>query len=76
MRYFNSAYQEIDGVPDDAQLLVTAVGTDWVRKIQDALAVGKFPYITAAARKDKVHFYVQKDRHDEIREFVKCLTSS
>lgn len=71
MRYFDSGWNEWDGIPDDAKFLVRAVGTYHVQVISDALRENGFPYFTAASRKDDVSFYVQEDRFEEIKEAVR-----
>lgn len=72
MRYFRGGdWQEFNGLPDDAVLLVHSVGTDNVKKIEEALQNQRVSYFMGAARKDDVSFYVQKERRDEVERLVK-----
>ncbi len=58
-------------MPDDAVLLVRSIGTDNVKRLEDALLEQKVPYFIGAARKDEVSFYVQRERRDEVERLVK-----
>ena len=71
MRYFNSSWQEVDELPDDAVLLVRSVGLKHVDMTNEALMKHTISYFTAAVRKDDVGFYVQKERRDEVERLVK-----
>lgn len=65
-KYYDSAYKEQPGLPDDSKLLVRAVGSDFIRQIEEGLRRLDCPYFTALRRRDDVDFYVPKDRHEEV----------
>jgi hypothetical protein len=72
MKYFRGGdWQEFDGLPDDAVLLVRSVGTKNVQKVEDALREQNISYFMAAERKDDVQFYVKKESRDEIEKAVR-----
>ncbi len=71
MKIYDSAWQECDSLPSDAVLLVSARGTEYVRKIEEALRAHKFPYYVKAYSRADVDFLVPSDKHDEIRDTIK-----
>jgi len=76
MRYFDSNFNEHDGLPDDAQLLVRAVGSDNISQIERGLRKHGTPYFSAAEYKTDVSFYVPKDKHEEITKSVRAFTTA
>ena len=76
MRYFRGGdWQEFDQLPDDATLLVSSMGTDNVRKVEDVLREQKITYFMAAERKDDVSFYVQEGQRNEVERIVRQYLS-
>lgn len=56
--------------PDDAVVLVRAVGTLNVEEIERALYAGGFDWCAGAHRKDDVTFYVPEFKRAEAEKFV------
>lgn len=76
MRYFDSTWNEYDRLPDDAKLLVRAVGLYHVELITSGLRENSFPFYTALERKDDVSFYVPKERHEEITKAIRQYSTA
>lgn len=74
MKYFDSNWNELEGIPNNATLLVRAVGTYHVDIIYEALRVYAVPFCTAATRKDDVSFYVDKRYHSQIKEKIRAYS--
>ena len=76
MKYFSNTWEETDSLPDDAKLLVRAVGIYHVELITSGLRENNFPFYIALERKDDVQFYVPADKHAEITKVIRQYSTA